>query len=165
MKRVYTAKDIAEIKRNGGQIPADAILTPQAKEMLSGVTEYDALVSVRLPTVSSADQSLSIGFFFNNVYSFTAPLTGSIPLHGSWYRENDFVYLSGSFITDGSCEGDLYELVFRIDYGKKQIIFDKALSEEGPLAGMIPDGTVFSVTPLRHGHPYGKLESEVKFFS
>ncbi len=36
MKRVYTAKDIAEIKRNGGQIPADAILTPQAKEILSG---------------------------------------------------------------------------------------------------------------------------------
>lgn len=135
------------------------------KEMLSGVTEYDALVSVRIPTVSSADQSLSIGFFFNNVYSFTAHLTGSIPLHGSWYRENDFVYLSGSFSTDGSCEGDLYELAFRIDYGKKQIIFDKALSEEGPLAGMIPDGTVFSVTPLRHGHPYGKLESEVKLFS
>ena len=36
MKRVYTAKDIEEIKRNGGSVPQDAILTPQAKEMLGG---------------------------------------------------------------------------------------------------------------------------------
>lgn len=36
MKRVYTAKDIEELKRNGGTLPADAILTPQAKEVLSG---------------------------------------------------------------------------------------------------------------------------------
>ena len=36
MKRVYTAKDIEELKRNGGSVPADAILTPQAKELLAG---------------------------------------------------------------------------------------------------------------------------------
>ena len=36
MNRVYTAKDIEELKRNGGTLPADAILTPQAKEVLSG---------------------------------------------------------------------------------------------------------------------------------
>ena len=35
MKRVYTAKDIEELKRNGGTLPADAILTPQAKEALA----------------------------------------------------------------------------------------------------------------------------------
>ncbi len=35
MKRVYTAKDIEEIKRTGGTIPAGAILTPQAKEVLA----------------------------------------------------------------------------------------------------------------------------------
>ena len=35
MKKVYTAKDIEELKRNGGTIPADAILTPQAKEILA----------------------------------------------------------------------------------------------------------------------------------
>ena len=35
MKRVYTAKDIEELKRNGGSLPADAILTPQAKEALA----------------------------------------------------------------------------------------------------------------------------------
>ena len=31
MKRVYTAKDIEELKLNGGSVPAGAILTPQAK--------------------------------------------------------------------------------------------------------------------------------------
>ncbi len=41
MKRVYTLKDIEGLKAAGGSIPADAILTPQAKEALR-----DGLVSV-----------------------------------------------------------------------------------------------------------------------
>lgn len=38
MKKVYTLKDIEEIKRNGGSVPSDAILTPQAKEAMAGGT-------------------------------------------------------------------------------------------------------------------------------
>jgi len=34
MKKVYTAKDVEQLKRSGAGIPADAILTPQAKELL-----------------------------------------------------------------------------------------------------------------------------------
>lgn len=36
MKKVFTAKDIAELKLSGGTLPPDAILTPSAKEALSG---------------------------------------------------------------------------------------------------------------------------------
>jgi len=47
MKRVYTAKDIEELQRAGGALPADAILTPQAKEMLaSGGAKVPASKSV-----------------------------------------------------------------------------------------------------------------------
>ena len=50
MKKVFTAKDIAELKRSGGALPPDAILTPQAKEALSG----GAKISSSAPAPKSA---------------------------------------------------------------------------------------------------------------
>ena len=45
MKRVYTAKDIDEILRGGGTLPADAILTPQAREIAAARAGVTAAVS------------------------------------------------------------------------------------------------------------------------
>lgn len=50
MKKVFTAKDIAELKRSGGALPPDAILTPQAKEVLSG----GAKISTSAPAPKAA---------------------------------------------------------------------------------------------------------------
>ena len=57
MKKVFTAKDIAELKRSGGALPPDAILTPQAKEVLSG----GAKISTSAPAPKAAAVSAVSG--------------------------------------------------------------------------------------------------------
>lgn len=54
MKKVFTAKDIAELKLSGGSLPPDAILTPSAKEALSGGPQKTASAAANAGGESSS---------------------------------------------------------------------------------------------------------------
>ena len=57
MKRVYTIKDIEQLAATGGTLPADAILTPQAKEAIAslGVAKGSATAPKSTGTVAAKE--------------------------------------------------------------------------------------------------------------
>lgn len=56
MKRVYTIKDIEQLAKDGQSLPADAILTPQAKDALASMTALGKSAAVSHKAVVGAKE-------------------------------------------------------------------------------------------------------------